>query len=890
MTKLPIFLILFAISSSVMANPKYMRRGDLTAAVEPEDRILTAGIASSGVISKLSEQREAEARVASSLVAFKKSYADAHKLLEQARLSDVYDQDGFEVEQVPLDARLRSLEQAKEKESVDLLAIEKDEIDKSAAHQKVLLQGGMDSQLLGSKEQDDAANKRAATYSGTNAVVTGFWAKDRPFQERIDPDNMKIYTLKTYRHRFPFIHSWEVEVMWKKLPMAPRMVHKVHAQAPSATDTSVLLDSQMESGMTLVDENQRELVWTKDYNGYYHMGREAPTEADIYNIAHPADAQNEKFAKKEADQEELYGLYHDYSDDLQQVRHRIGSSKMIDREDAARQLQSMLADMQHTLKLQPSRSGKAFISVRGAEGDLCSFNADIAKVTGMAIKRRIEKATGIPWEAQMLFIKGKELDDTKLLNENVGAGNGAWIDLQQRGWEITQAALIKRGKSAQPMAPPQKTETVLAQAGIESHVAGNVAVGAMSPKPDEVREFASDAAEDKEVSAQQAADEVDDYNDADRGLTDDHDDGAKPDQMMDEKQKQKAAEEVYQVEAQKTSEEYSQKVDQKAQKDAEIATLVKPLVESAAQKDMVTREVVYVRGESGDWQVEKEEVATPTHPIPNQASFDNGADEGIPVQERISDANAKATPAEELLQGPTHHRFDKKAFMKEQKHALSEEMKWRSQEKLNDEKVLRDQATSTPPPRIVPEKASVGVLNEAESFLQIGSLSSPATPAAASLTASVAGDTKEMRDQALAEAMSARTLYVLDRKSKASLDIEDANAEGISQATQWREAANPMEKYEGTLDPMSMSEMSKRRTQQDKAYDGLQAVYSGFWPEDRPDERRVDITDYKIYTWRQYRLKYPFKHSWGVEEMWKQMPTEKRVKKLGKLAFVQRFR
>jgi hypothetical protein len=331
-------------------------------------------------------------------------------------------------------------------------------------------------------------------------------------------------------------------------------------------------------------------------------------------------------------------------------------------------------------------------------------------------------------------------------------------------------------------------------------------------------------------------------------------------------------------------------VEQKAQQDAEIANMVKPLVESAAEKDIVTREVVYVRGESGGWHVEKEEVATPTHPIPNQASFDNGADEGIPVQKRLSDANAKAIPAEELLQGPTHHRFDKKAFMKEQKHALSEEMKWRSQEKLNDEKSLRDQATSTPPPRIVPEKGSAGVQNEPDSFLQIGSLSSPVAPAAASLTASVVEDAKEMRDQALAEAMRARTLYVLDRKSKAAIDIENANAESISQATQWREAASPIEKYEGAVDPMSMSEMSKRRTEHDKAYDGLQAVSSGFWPEDRPDERRVDISDYKIYTWRQYRLKYPFKHSWHVEEMWKHMPTEKRVKKLGKLAFVQRFR
>ena len=66
---------------------------------------------------------------------------------------------------------------------------------------------------------------------------------------------------------------------------------------------------------------------------------------------------------------------------------------------------------------------------------MCSFNADIAKVTGMAMKRRIEKATGIPWEAQMLFIKGEELDDAKLLNENVGAGNGG---VSHKGHRVAQ--------------------------------------------------------------------------------------------------------------------------------------------------------------------------------------------------------------------------------------------------------------------------------------------------------------------------------------------------------------------------------------------------------------------------------------------------------------------
>lgn len=219
-------------------------------------------------------------------------------------------------------------------------------------------------------------------------------------------------------------------------------------------------------------------------------------------------------------------------------------------------------------------------------------------------------------------------------------------------------------------------------------------------------------------------------------------------------------------------------------------------------------------------------------------------------------------------------------------------MKWRNQEKLNEEeRPVQDKVAPTLPPTIVQGPASSAsgpsMARAAEVFLQVESSSSLA--AAPTAAASLA-DSKKMRHDALQEATSARTLYVLEQKSKATLALEEANAERIDKARQWREAANPIEKYDGSVDWMSMSEMSKRRTQQNKAYDGLQAVATGFWAEDRPDERRVDITDHKIYTWRQYRLKHAFRHSWEVEDMWKQMPTQQRVQKLGKLAFVQRFR
>merc|ERR1719183_2224074 len=146
-------------------------------------------------------------------------------------------------------------------------------------------------------------------------------------------------------------------------------------------------------------------------------------------------------------------------------------------------------------------------------------------------------------------------------------------------------------------------------------------------------------------------------------------------------------------------------------------------------------------------------------------------------------------------------------------------------------------------------------------------------------------DTKTKHDDALAEAATSKVLYVLDSGSKADQKRNKARELQIETVKKWRDAANPVEAYDGPVDPKSFSELSKHRSEKDHAYDGMEAVGSGFWAEDRPNERRVDLSDKKVYTWAQYRLKYPFKHSWTVEDMWKELPTEKRVKALGKKAF-----
>merc|ERR1719487_945614 len=246
----------------------------------------------------------------------------------------------------------------------------------------------MEAQLLQTQEEEAAKKARESTYSGNDAVVTGFWAKDRPNEERIDPDNMKIYTFKTYKHRFPYKHSWDVEVMWKKLPLAPKKVHKV----PKTREHDGVTGALIEEGMTLVDEKHRELVWTKDYNGYFHLGTAILSEDEIYVAAHPRDWQLENKRKKEQEQQEKYALFTDHSEFLEEQRKKLHSDKATDREAATHSLEHMTMEMEDTLGMQSaaSKTGKGYVSVQGAEGHVASFNVDVAKVTGMAVKRKIE--------------------------------------------------------------------------------------------------------------------------------------------------------------------------------------------------------------------------------------------------------------------------------------------------------------------------------------------------------------------------------------------------------------------------------------------------------------------------------------------------------------------
>jgi len=637
-------------------------------------------------------------------------------LLEELRQDDVFDQNGFEVQQVSMKQRLEEVQQEKKKQAAELLATESSDAQKALARKKVLQDGGEAAQLLQSKESQDAKKRMAEAYSGRDAVVTGFWAKDRPHEERIDPDTMRIYTFKTFEKRFPFTHSWDVEVKWKKLPLAPTKVHKVaRKQSPKSADSAVLMDTQ--SGTMLVNEKMQELVWTRDSNGYYHMGEEIPTPEEIFAISHPMEAELRKEADKRAFTKQMSGLYPEHGTHLEHIKNKLKSSKRTDREEATQRLEHMLIEMQDTLKVKPELTGKAMISVRGADGYLCSFNANIGRVNGRMVKNRIENATGIPWESQKLKINGEDIKDTELLNEHIGAGRSGWIDVLTKGWEVTRQALIKRGKIQLPTVhrkhdPNEKPfdPTKKQPAKMEKALPKPVAVIDKSERdieaehPDDGTDPNMDSPDQPQVNIFEPAKVMVQENTA---LV------ADSKKLAENVDKDKAA--ILETMANKQEQ---QKLEKKATAPEHHA--------------VVTRRVVYTKDDDGKWHAEK------VHPHKAQKQAD--VDEGIPAEDRISevtdedvallemeaqpkqrvrhagfsmsaaDSRAK-TKTDDKHDGSLEARQSLDDFKKNEKHALSELQKWQNAQKKIEE--AREKKADEAKAAAAAEKASTSQVKKA---------------------------------------------------------------------------------------------------------------------------------------------------------------------------------
>jgi hypothetical protein len=261
----------------------------------------------------------------------------------------------------------------------------------------------------------------------TREYVSGFDAKDRPHELRLDPANMKVYKFDTYKLRFPHKHDWTIETMWKKLPKAP---HKVYRNTKKT-------DSMAAS---FLDEQQRPLVYVSDTKGYWHLGTRL-TEEEIFKARYPEDfkrmmkeqleGKNKPKALKE---EERFKVYNNRTDRISELVEKYRNGDAVDQVTAHDRLIELRGKVRHELGLRELRHGRADVIVRGPAGNLCNFMVEVEKVNVGALRKQIEKQLDVPAEAQHLYIGGELMkDDSELLNKRLVAGHPHYIDLLQDG-------------------------------------------------------------------------------------------------------------------------------------------------------------------------------------------------------------------------------------------------------------------------------------------------------------------------------------------------------------------------------------------------------------------------------------------------------------------------
>lgn len=380
--------------------------------------------------------QEKRAKVAASLLAYQKTFDDVEAFIDEVHRSD-HMVKGFEQPAITSKEWHLHLKELKRDERKQALEME---------HAQAKRIQDMQSNPVSLEEaRSQALMKTMTTYDGKRAVVSGFWAQERPDEERIDPDNMRIYKYTGFAKRFPFKHSWEVEVLWKKLPLAPKRVHKVkYRHAGQFVSTS------------FVDEDGQHLVYTKDPNGFYHLGDQV-TKDDIERAARPVDYQNMLQAREEQKENEGLELYTDHRQEFESLMQKVKHGDKYARANAAFHLELLRHEMRNKLQAKARRHGKAWVSVRGAHGIICSFNAEVGQVTVSHVKQHIEHLTQIPAEAQILTVNGAVLNDNDLLNKHLVAGIGNWINLRKKGWPAVKKALIQRGKIEAPSMKLLKT-------------------------------------------------------------------------------------------------------------------------------------------------------------------------------------------------------------------------------------------------------------------------------------------------------------------------------------------------------------------------------------------------------------------------------------------------
>jgi len=744
-------LVFFDLLRSTVSSSQYMRRHSThhsnqqaekrmhrkaavkqpSAASSPQE-FFTAGIASNGAMSGLKTSDEARNKelVAASLEHYKKQFVDARKLLAKAYSRDIY-VDGFEVNQVSHAQRIKEYREEKADTMKDYAALEAREQEHSRKREELLKRGDIGALMEMDKKQEAVSELKTTSYNAMDAPRTGFWAKDRPDEERIDPSNMKIYTWRTYKLRFPFRHTWETETEWKKLPLAPKKIRKVVKSQPQASGAQLL---EQGSGTALMDEQGHELVYTRNSAGYYFQGTNLPSREDQFRRQNPRQWQRIQNEKKNDDM--YLPLYPDYTERLALIEQQLNDSRVYTRESAATALAGVIADMEDDLKIKPRTYGKAFVSISGAEGKVTGFNADVGKVTGKLVKKRIENSTGIPWTAQRILFQGKELADNALLNTVVGAGRGIRLSLHVRD-NVVNHPVVKdtmSQKAKLPAAAAQSSPSDVTQVLLETKHSSPDEIGtvkhhkrhhrhsaAESDKLDNLgnaarkiatkelinTNFAGDKslespeelvstnfADDKSLESRDEVDS-DDGQDADTKNNAEWDFWGSMGMGSAETPTKDQKEAAYQATAQAVVDQTEKsKIVKQAPKVPEATTTEPP------QHTRLLARTVYVKDSKGNWVVEQADTGK------GNSHFGDAPDYGIPVEDRVQEdefPDSKEATANALAQDVWTPREFPKGHLtmaeerKRMKHALSEEMKWKlSVRKADPIHKLKSQEKSQP--------------------------------------------------------------------------------------------------------------------------------------------------------------------------------------------------
>jgi len=360
-----------------------------------------------------------------SLAQLRQNLNDVERIVTELEKEDVVDDDGFVQDRVTMDERKVWLKE-----------------------QKKQMIRSRDASVLNKVGEEDYAGSAAflseenekTKSSVASGGLFGFWAEDRPHELRLDPDNMKVYSFSTFKLRYPYKHSWSLESLWKKLPKAPHRVRHNKQGGLAA----------------LIDEHNEPLIFTKDIHGYYHQGHKTPTAEEMLKASKPMDYQklllregvaDATNSEGKSDDEEQYMVYQNQTSKIHAVINQFKRGDKMSQENNREEMQHLRDDIRYSLNVIPKkREGRAGINVQGSAGSLCSFNVEIQHVTGQKLKERIEKETGMPWEAQRLFYGVDEISNDEKLNKRMNAGSTKTIDLIQAKASILKEALQKRGK------------------------------------------------------------------------------------------------------------------------------------------------------------------------------------------------------------------------------------------------------------------------------------------------------------------------------------------------------------------------------------------------------------------------------------------------------------